>query len=245
MAFGFAIAAAPYEMVRFYSMRDKATVRYAIGVCFLFQAIIGSCVLLIGLLTRAIFPNLQSADQASSMMAFNILPPLVGSLFVVALLSAIMSNVNSILLVASAGLSHDIYGKMINPRAPDRHKLLLNRLSIVLLSFVPVWFALRRYGDVQSIVVVETRVLASFFFVPIILGLNSRWGNSIGVVSSMIGGLLACLFWSLWGSGRASNIDAVEVGIAASCALFFVVTAITGGSNKTRYAQGLALDTNA
>src|SRR5205807_3719758 len=84
----------------------------------------------------------NSADQASSMMAFNVLPPFVGSLFVVALISAIMSNVNSILLVASAGLSHDIYGKMINPRAPDRHKLFLNRASIILLSVVPVWFAL-------------------------------------------------------------------------------------------------------
>src|SRR5262245_25093526 len=32
MAFGLSIAAAPYEMTRYYSMRDVATVRYAIGV---------------------------------------------------------------------------------------------------------------------------------------------------------------------------------------------------------------------
>ena len=32
MAFGFGIAAAPYEMTRYYSMRDVATVRYAIGI---------------------------------------------------------------------------------------------------------------------------------------------------------------------------------------------------------------------
>jgi SSS family transporter len=227
VAFGFSMAAAPYEMVRFYSMRDKATVRYAIGVCFLFQAIIGSCVLLMGILTRALFPNLQSADQASSIMAFNVLPPLVGSLFVVALISAIMSNVNSILLVASAGLSHDIYGKMINPRASDRRKLFLNRASIVLLSFVPVWFALQRYSDVQSLVVVETRFLASFFFVPIVVGLNSTRGNSAGAVSSMLGGFAACLAWSIWAAGRATNIDAVEVGIVISAALYFLMSALT------------------
>jgi Na+/pantothenate symporter len=226
------MAAAPYEMVRFYSMRDKATVRYAIGVCFLFQAVIASCVLLMGVLTRAIFPNLQSPDQASSIMALNVLPPFVGSLFIVALISAIMSNVNSILLVASAGLSHDIYGKMINPGSSDQRRLLLNRASIVLLSFAPVWFALRRYSDVQSIVIVETRFLASFFFVPIIIGLNSTRGGSASAIGSMLGGFGGCLVWSVWASGRPTNIDAVEVGIGVSGALYFLLSTITQQGSK-------------
>ncbi len=140
LAFGLAIASAPYEMVRFYSMRDKATVRYAIGVGFLFQAIIGGSVLIIGVMTRAIFPYLQHGDQASSVMAMNVLPPIAGSLFIVAMISAIMSNVNSILLVVSAGVSHDLYAKMINPQATEKRRLLFNRLSIVVLSVLPVWF---------------------------------------------------------------------------------------------------------
>ncbi|HEV2385862.1 MAG TPA: sodium:solute symporter family protein [Candidatus Acidoferrales bacterium] len=226
MAFGFSLAAAPYEMTRFYSMRDKATVRYAIGVSFLFQAVIGGCALLIGLLTRALFPQLPSADQASSIMAFNVLPPLAGSLFIVALISAIMSNVNAVLLVASAGLSHDLYSKIIDPRASDRRRLLLNRLCIVLLSLVPIWFALRRYGDVQSIVVVESRFLASFFFVPVVVGLNSLRGKGAAAVSSMAAGFAGCLFWSVWSGARTTNIDPVEVGIAASAALYFLVSAL-------------------
>lgn len=226
MAFGFSIAAAPYEMARFYSMRDKATVRYAIGVCFLFQAIIGACALLIGLLTRALFPQLPSADQASSIMALNVLPPLAGSLFIVALISAIMSNVNAILLVASAGLSHDLYGKIVNRRASDQRRLRLNRLCIVLLSLAPIWFALRRYGDVQSIVVVEARFLASFFFVPVVFGLNWIRGKGTAAVCAMVGGFAGCLFWSLWAAARTTNIDAVEVGIAASATLYFLVCAL-------------------
>ena len=227
MAFGLAIASAPYEMVRFYSMRDKATVRYAIGVCFLFQAIIGSCVLIIGIMMRALFPNLQYGDQASSIMALRVLPPIAGSLFIVAMISAIMSNVNSILLVVSAGVSHDLYGKMMNPRSSEQRRLFLNRLSIVLLSLVPVWFALRRYTDVQSIVVVQTRFLASFFFVPIVIGLNSSRGTSASAVSSMLGGLLGCLFWSIWARGRVTSVDAVEIGIAISATMYFLSSAFT------------------
>jgi SSS family transporter len=243
LSFGLAIAAAPYEMVRFNSMRDKATVRNAIGVCFIFQALIGSSVLIMGLMTRALFPALPSPDQASSVMALNVLPPLVGSLFMVALLSAIMSNVNAILLVTSAGIAHDIYGKFINPKASERVKLFVNRASIVVLSLAPVWFALNRYSDVQTIVVVQTRFIASFFFVPMIIGLNTKGGNSVSAVSSMVGGVAGCLAWSAWAARHTTNIDAVEVGIACSALAYFSVNALTkgrSGAARTRSANARA-----
>lgn len=224
LAFGLTMAAAPYEMVRFYSMRDKATVRYAIGVCILFQALIGATVMLIGLIMRMLFPHLASPDQASSLMALHLLSPLAGSLFLVAMISAIMSTVNSILIVTAAGVSHDLYVALINPRASERRKLLLNRLSILLLGALPIGFALERYTDVQSLVVVQTRFIASFFFVPIVMGLNSRWGTSAGALGSMIGGFLGCLLWSLWGQDRFPNIDAVEIGIAVSALLYFAMS---------------------
>ncbi len=223
LSFGLSIAAAPYEMVRFSSMKDKATVRKAIGVCFLFQAIIGSCVLILGLATRALFPSIQNPDQASSLMALTVLPPLVGSLFLVALLSAIMSNVNSILLVASSGLSYDIYGKYLRPASSEKAKLLVSRLSIVALSAVPIGFALQRYADVQSLVVLQTRFIASFFFVPVLLGLNTKQGRGPSVLGAMLGGSAGCLLWSTWSASHKTPIDATEVGILCSAAAFFLV----------------------
>ena len=58
LSFGFGIAAAPYEMTRYYSMRDVATVRYAIGISMLLQVIIGSCVTTLGIGMRGVFPYL-------------------------------------------------------------------------------------------------------------------------------------------------------------------------------------------
>ena len=68
LAFGLGIAAAPYEMTRYYSMRDVATVRYAIGVSMILQLIIGACVATLGMGMRGVFPFLPSPDQASSIM---------------------------------------------------------------------------------------------------------------------------------------------------------------------------------
>ncbi len=226
LSFGLTMAAAPYEMVRFYSMRDKATVRNAIGICFMFQAVIASCVMMIGVLMRVLFPHLASVDQTSSVMALNVLSPLTGSLFIVAMISAIMSSSNAILLVVSAGISHDLYGKLLRPQASDQARLRLNRVSIFVLGAVPIWFALQRFTDVQELVVMQTRLIASFFFVPMVFGLNSRFGTTAGALASMLGGCAGCLGWILWGK-IAPAVDAVEVGIVVSALLYFVVSAFT------------------
>ena len=229
VSFGFSIAAAPYEMTRYYSMRDERTVRRAIYVAIGFQVVIGVSVLGIGMLTRVLFPTLSSQDLASSVMAFEVLPPLVGALLLVAMLSAIMSTVNSILLVVGAGVAHDLYGKLLRPQASQKHLVLVNRVSIFLLALIPVYFALQKYGDVQTIVVEQAKFIASFFFVPVVIGLNWRRGTAAGAVAAMVGGFLACLVWEFTGQRGFSShgIDAVEVGIAASLLLFVVVSRFT------------------
>ncbi|MFQ5689857.1 MAG: sodium:solute symporter, partial [Gemmatimonadota bacterium] len=164
VAFGFSIAAAPYELTRFYSMRDERTVRRAIFISIGFQVVISLCIMAVGMMMRVIFPSLPSQDQATAVMAFQVLPPVVGALLLVAMLSAIMSTVNSILLVTGAGVAHDLYGKFLRPGASQRHLVRVNRVAIVLLSLVPIYFALQKLGDVQGIVVEQSKFIASFFF---------------------------------------------------------------------------------
>jgi len=229
VSFGLSIAAAPYEMTRYYSMRDEKTVKQAIAVSIGFQLVIGLAVLAIGLLTRVLFPNLASADQASSIMAFQVLPPLVGALLIVAMLSAIMSTVNSVLLVTGASVAHDLYGKFIRPRASQKRLLAVNRISILALALIPIYFALQKFGDVQSIVVEQTKFIASFFFVPVVIGLNWKRGTAAGAVAAMFGGFLACLMWEFTGQRgfAVHGIDAVEVGVATSFVLFLLVSGMT------------------
>jgi SSS family transporter len=229
LSFGLGIAAAPYEMTRYYSMRDVATVRYAIGISILLQVIIGSSVTILGIGMRGVFPFLPSADQASSIMASTVMPPVLGSLFLVAMLSAIMSTVNSILLVTGGAFAHDLYKRLVNPSASERRLVWVNRLSIVALGIIPFWMATRKLGDVQAIVIEQAKIIASFFFVPVVLGLNWRRGTREGAIWSMLAGFLACLGWTLTlqRSFASHGIDAVEVGVVASAVTFVLVSRAT------------------
>ena len=76
-------------------------------------------------------------------MAFEVLPPLVGALLIVAMVSAILSTVNSILLVTGASIAHDLYGRFVRPGASEGQLVAVNRIAIVVLAFVPVYFAFR------------------------------------------------------------------------------------------------------
>ena len=229
LSFGLGIAAAPYEMTRYYSMRDVATVRYAIGISVMLQVIIGSSVALLGIGMRGVFPFLPSADQASSIMASTVMPPVLGSLFLVAMLSAIMSTVNSILLVTGGAFAHDLYKRLVNPSASERRLVWVNRLSIVALGIIPFWMATLKLGDVQAIVVEQAKFIASFFFVPVVLGLNWRRGTREGAIWSMAVGFLACLGWTftMQRSFGSHGIDSVEVGVVASALTFVLVSRAT------------------
>jgi len=228
-AFGLATAAAPYEMTRYYSMRDVRTVRRAIGISMAIQALIGASVMVLGIGMRGLFPYLPSPDQASSIMASTVMPPLLGSLFLVAMMSAIMSTVNSILLVTGGAFAHDLYKRLVDPAASERRLLLVNRASIVVLGLLPFWFALQKFGDVQAIVVEQAKFIASFFFVPVVVGLNWRRGTKEGAIWSMVAGFAGCLAWTftLQGSFAQHGIDAAEVGVVLSAITFVLVSRAT------------------
>jgi Na+/proline symporter len=210
-------------------MRDVTTVRYAIGIALVAQALIGSCVMILGIGMRGLFPFLASADQASSIMASTVMSPLLGSLFLIAMMSAIMSTVNSILLVTGGAFAHDLYKRLINPQASQPRLIWVNRISIVVLGLVPFWFASRKLADVQAIVVEQAKFIASFFFVPVVLGLNWKRGTKEGAICSMVVGFLGCLVWTftLQRDFNAHGIDAVEVGVGLSALTFIVVSRAT------------------
>jgi SSS family transporter len=237
LAFGLAMATSPYELARFYSMRDARTTRYAVGVSILFQFLIGAAVLVLGLMTRVLFPRLDSPDQASPVMAFEALPPLAGALFLVAILSAVMSTCNSILIVAGSGLAHDVYGRWLAPalglRRDDRFLVRLNRGAVLLVALVPVWLALRRFEIIQLIVIEAVSFIASIFFAPVVIGLSWTRGTGAGAVAAMVAGFATCWIWSrpfglhhllpTW----LGRFGSVEAGVLASSLVFVVVSRLT------------------
>lgn len=224
-AFGFSMAIAPYELARMYTLKDTKTVRLAIGFSFVFQVIVALSVTLGGLGMRSLFPVLQTGDSASSIMAINVLPPIVGALLMVAILASIMSTVSGVMIVSSSGVSHDIFG-VIKPNATDQEKMRLNRIAVIILAFVPLAFAINPFDMVQFIVMAQASLVASFFFAIVLFGLNWKRASTAGALTAMIGGVITVLLW-LFVLDKPFGVNEVIPGVIVSSILLVVVSYFT------------------
>ncbi len=193
----------------------------------MFQAVIASVALIAGLGIRVLFPVLPTPDLASSILALQVLTPLAGSLLLIGALSAIMSTCDSIMIISAAGISHDLYGKYLRPDATEPEKLRVNRWSVLIVGSIPLGLTFVDLGLVQEIVVDYAKIIASFFFVPVLLGLNWRRGTRAGAIASMLGGFTAFMTWWWQGPDYPFGIDPIFPGVLVSLALFVGVSLLT------------------
>lgn len=227
LAIGLGLAAAPYEISAIYSMQSRRTVRQAIGYSFLFQSIIGIGVLFFGLSMRVAVPHLPDADLATPMLGMSILPFWIGLLVLMAAVVTFTRSGGAILLTVASAMSHDLYAKLIRPNASERAKVVAGRLGVLTFSVIPVMLALRQLSLVNWIVIYAAKLLVSFLFVPVVLGLNWKRATRAGALASMIGGLVTCLVWLAQRRPYVLGLDAAEAGVLVSAVLFFGVSMIS------------------
>jgi Na+/proline symporter len=227
LAIGLGLAAAPYEISAIYSMQSRRATQLAIGWSFFFQAFIGIGVLIFGLAMRVVIPHLPDPDLGTPMLGTSILPFGIGLLVLLAAVVTFTRTGGAILLTAASAVSHDLYGKLIVPEASDRAKVRAGRIAVVLFSAVPVALAFAHLTLVNFVVIYAAKLMVSFLFVPVVIGLNWSGATRHGALASMLGGLVVCVTWSLAAHPYLLGLDPAEAGVLASAVLFFGVSAGT------------------
>lgn len=242
MSFGFGITVAPFELSRVYAMRDPSTVRRAIPLSVLLQVVIAVCIATLGLLARVRFPDLANPDAAVTELALDLFGPAVGSLLLLAVIAAILSTVDSVLLVTSAAVSSDLYAKALPAlglleTVPNRRRLVrVGQVATVLAAVVPLVLAVFSGwlgGFVQLIVALYTSLLAGALFVPVVGGLHWSGATKSGAIGGMVGGFCAVAAWQYIRTvglfpGVGQVVDPVIPGLLCSL-LAFVSLSHAGG----------------
>jgi Na+/proline symporter len=166
-----------------------------------------------------------------------VLPPLVGSLMLAAVTSAMMSTVDSLLIVAGSALSEDLYQNLVHPSASRGRRLAVARTGIVVVGTVPLALTLAGFGQgqlVQFIVLLFTTLMAACFFAPVVGGVLWRRGNRQGALAAMIGGAGATVLWRVYGP---ASIDPVAPAFLLSVGLFVVVSLVTAPPPASAVAE--------
>ncbi len=149
---------------------------------------VGSIPVLIGLLGPALAPDLADPEHVLVAVATDKLGPILSVLFVGALVSAILSTVDSTLLVASSLASHNLVVPLL-PGITDRRKLGLARIGVIVCGAVACALALAG-ESVYSLVEQASAFGSAGISVSIVLGLAGSFGGARAAGLSIATGAL-------------------------------------------------------
>ena len=227
LAFFLGGVATPEKLTRLYAMKDMATIRRGVFLTIVLVSSINLLVFLLGIASISLFPLLPNGDLAMPLVAKAMLPPFIGTLMLAAITSAMMSTVDSLLLVAGSALSEDIYQTFFSPGSSRKKRLLVARIGIFTVGVIPLLLVLSGVGKgelIQFIVLLFTALMASSFFMPVIGGLYWRRATREGAIAAMLGGVMVTGGWKLFGD---AGIDPVLPGFFCSGVLLVVVSLLS------------------
>ncbi|KIL46729.1 sodium:solute symporter family protein [Jeotgalibacillus soli] len=220
----------PIIAIRFYSIKDNKTIRRAVGVSFIFQAIIAVSIAILGVSARVIYPDLTSPDLASSTIAVDLLPPVLGGLLIAAILAAIQSTVSAVLLMLGSGISHDIMKVVMKKNLSDKHQLKITRIVVLVMGILPIPFALNPLPLIQQIWINAAALIGSSFAVATLLGLYWKRATTAGAITSMVGGIGSAIIWLYL--GNPFGIEAVYISLPVSLFGMIIVSLLTKPVSK-------------
>ena len=110
-----------------------------------------------------------------------------GSLFIISLIAAILSTVNSALLSASALLCHNIIIHNFKKPPTDRICLMIERIGVVFVGLIAYCMAFRA-ENVYSLVLEAEGFGSAGVFVCFALGILTKYGNKLtGAITLLVG----------------------------------------------------------
>ena len=160
------------------------------------------------------------------------LPFWVSGLVAAGGLAAALSTADGLLLAIANALSHDIYGKILNPQASTAKRLIVARLLLVCVGILAAYLAAARLTGILGGVIWAFSFAASGLFVPLVLGVWWKRANKAGAVAGITAGFLAGSFYLFYLKGMAGDpifyLDHLRFGIVgmAVCAIVMVVVSL-------------------
>jgi cation/acetate symporter len=116
-------------------------------------------------------------------------------------LAAALSTASGLLLVISSSIAHDLYYRLLNPRATDKQRLLVGRGVIGVAVVIAGLFGIYPPGFVSQVVAFAFGLAAASFFPAIVLGIFNKRVGAVPAICGMVAGIgftawyiVACVF---------------------------------------------------
>ena len=121
--------------------------------------------------------------------------PWVAGLLIAAILSAIMSTIDSQLLVCTSVLTEDFYKKWLRPQATDKELMIVGRCGVLIVALIAAVIALDPKTSILTLVGHAWAGFGAAFGSVILLSLYWKHYTRNGAIGSMLSGTITVITW--------------------------------------------------
>lgn len=192
---GIGILGLPATSVRCMGFKDTKAMHNAMVIGTSVVGILMLGMHLVGVMGLAVEPNIDIGDKIIPILALRNLHPIFAGIFIGGPLAAIMSTVDSFLILTSATIVKDLYLHYVDKNASTEK---IKKLSMMTsLGFGILVFVLA-LNPPDLLVWINLFALAgqeSIFFCPLIFGIYWKRANATGAIASMLFGVASYLYF--------------------------------------------------
>lgn len=218
---------------RLFAARDETTAFRAAVFAGLLLIAFAVFPVITGMAARALFGAEIEAARAIPMLIDEVLPAWAAAIVIAAILGAIMSTADSLLMAGTSHVTHDIYVKLIDPGAAQDSKrmLLISRVVTVVLGLLALWMALN-FKAIIGMLLMSYTLYAAGVFIPVVGGLYWKRATAAGAIAAIAGGSAYGLAGELgWFAPAAlplvGGVPVIVTGALVSLLLFVGVSMLT------------------
>jgi sodium/proline symporter len=221
MAWGLGYFGQPHILARFMAVRSPDEIPKArlIGMWWMIVSLYGAVFtgfIAIGYFADRPLENPETAFIALTQAIFN--PWFAGGLLA-AILAAIMSTVDSQLLVSSSALAEDFYKAIFRKKAGDVELLWVGRLGVLGIALIAVLLSHDRESTVLGLVAYAWAGFGAGFGPVVILSLMWPRMTRNGALAGMLAGAVTVVVWAQLEGGLFDVYEILPGFLAGLCAV--------------------------
>lgn len=204
--------AMPQLVQKFYAIKDQRSIHIGMIASTFFALLIGGVAYFTGSTAR-LFLNPQNApgafadgrpifDAIMPEMLAKVIPESLSVVMLLLILSASMSTLAALVLIASSSVVKDLYAGFVNKNTSDARLTSLMRIASVLFIMISVILAFFRPSTIVAVLGISWGAIGAVFLGPFLWGLLTKRANRTGAVTASVLGLCVCL--GMYAAGRPS-----------------------------------------
>lgn len=227
VAIGLAFLGSPQLLVRWISARDQRQIVNGGLIAVLCIIVFDLGAVLTGIAGRALLPGLADPETILPAVTTTLLPTVFVGVFLVIVLAASMSTVDSLLILVSSSIARDIVQNVFGPAMTDRRITRIGQAATVVIGVAALAFALGEVRVIFWFVLFAWSGLACAFTPPVLCALFWRRTTRAGALAGMVAGFVTAIVWVV--AFKAHTYDLYEMipGFAVGLLVTVAVSLMT------------------